>query len=100
MSTGTVDIPLMVSWFPTAMPTGPAIGDPELTTWGAFCGAFWWRREGEKDGPNFVPARFKLEADSRHVRRLKANLLTRTAIALDIEANKETGERPPSCDDV
>ena len=48
-------LPLTISWFPTASPTGPAIGDPERMTWGAFCGVFWWRREGEKDGPNFVP---------------------------------------------
>jgi hypothetical protein len=88
-------LPLVVSWFPTAMPDGPAIGDPEHTTWGAFCGAFWWRREGDKDGPNFVPASFALEPDGRHVRRLKRNLLSRTAIALDCETNKATGEVPP-----
>ena len=66
------DIPLTVSWFPTAMPDGPAIGDPERTTWGAFAGVFWWRREGHKDGSLFVPARFKPEPDGRHVRRLPA----------------------------
>jgi hypothetical protein len=59
----TKDIPLTVSWFPTAMPNAPAaIGDPERTTWGQFCDVFWSRREGEKDGPNFVPARLSLEA--------------------------------------
>jgi hypothetical protein len=93
MSAG--DMPLTVSWFPTAMPDGPAIGDPERTTWGPFCDVFWWRREGDKDGPNFVPARFGLEDDGRHVRRLKRNLLARTAIALDCETNKATGEVPP-----
>jgi hypothetical protein len=92
------NLPLIMSWFPTAFPEGPAIGDPERTTWGSFAGVFWCRREGEKDGPNFVPARFKLEADGRHVRRLKRNLLTRTAVALDIEYNKETGEVPPPLD--
>ena len=30
------DLPLVVSWFPTAKPDGPAIGDPERTTWRAF----------------------------------------------------------------
>ena len=94
------DLPLVVSWFPTAMPDGPAIGDPEHTTWGAFCGVFWWRREGDKDGPNFVPATFELEQDGRHVRRLKRNLLSRTAIALDCETNKVTGEVPPSLAEV
>lgn len=88
-------LPLIVSWFPTAFPDGPAIGDPERTTWGEFASVFWWRREGEKDGPCFVPARFALEPDGRHVRRLKRNLLARTTVALDCEAGKETGEMPP-----
>jgi hypothetical protein len=97
----TKDIPLTVSWFPTAMPNAPAaIGDPERTTWGQFCDVFWSRREGEKDGPNFVPARLSLEADGRHVRRLKTNLLARTAIALDCETDKKTGEVPPDFSEV
>jgi hypothetical protein len=59
----------------------------------------WYRREDdEKDGPNFVPARFKLEPDGRRVRRLKANVLARTAVALDVETNSDTGEVPPSLD--
>ena len=96
----TDDLPLVVSWFPTAMPEGPAIGDPEHTTWGAFTGVFWWRREGDKDGPNFVLAIFVLERDGRHVRRLKENLLARTAIALDCETNKKNGEAPPPLSEV
>lgn len=87
---------MVISWFDTAFPTGPALGDPERTTWGDFCGVFWWRREGDKDGPNFVPATFLIEPDGRRVRRLKRNLLARTAIALDCETNKGTGEVPPS----
>jgi hypothetical protein len=94
------DTRLLVCWFPTAMPNGPAIGDLERTTWGEFCGAFWWRREGDKDGPNFVPATFTLEPDGRRVRRLKRNLLSRTAIALDCECNKETGELPPTLSEL
>ena len=94
------DLPLVVSWFPTAMPDGPAIGDPERTTWRAFADVFWWRREGVKDGPNFVLATFALERNARHVRRLKENLLARTAIALDCETNKKTGEVPPSLSEV
>jgi hypothetical protein len=96
----TDDLPLVVSWFPTAMPEGPAIGDPEHTTWGEFAGVFWWRREGIKDGPNFVPATFTLEGDGRHVRRLKENLLSRTAVVLDCEANKKTGDMPPDISEV
>jgi hypothetical protein len=89
-------LPLSISWFDTAMPDGGrAYGDPELTTWGAFASVFEWRREGEKDGCNFVPARFTLEPDGHQVRRLKRNLLARTAVALDIETNKKTGEVPP-----
>jgi len=97
MMDGTASLPLIISWFPTAFPDGrAAYGDPERMTWGAFCGVFWWRREGEKDGPCFAPATFALELDGRHVRRLKRNLLVRTAVALDCETNKKTGEVPPS----
>src|SRR4051794_14301614 len=89
------NVPLTISWFPTAEPDGPAFGDPEAMTWREFCGVFWFRREGPKDGPAFVPARFSLDAVGRQVRRLKSNLLARTAIALDVEASKRTGELPP-----
>ncbi len=89
-------LPLTISWFDTAYPKGPALGDPESMSWGAFTEVFKHRREGSKDGTGFVPARFKLEADGRHVRRLKANLIARTTVALDIETNKATGEIPPS----
>jgi hypothetical protein len=89
------DTPLIISWFSTAFPTGPAYGDPEHTTWGNFADVFWWRREGDKDGPNFVPARFNLEPDGRRVRRVGANLAARTAVALDCETHKITGEIPP-----
>jgi hypothetical protein len=97
----TDDIPLTISWFPTATPDGgPALGDPEHTTWGQFCGVFWFRREGGKDGPAFAAARFKHEPGSRLVRRLKASLVARTAVALDIESNKKTGELPPDPDEA
>jgi hypothetical protein len=97
ISSGAAGLPLTITWFDTAMPDGrPAFGDPERTTWGAFCDVFWWRREGEKDGPNFVPSTFTLEPDGRHVRRLKRNLLARTAIALDCETDKKTDEIPPA----
>jgi hypothetical protein len=90
-------IPLTISWFPTATPDGAhAFGDPERTTWGEFCGVFWFRREGIKDGPCFAAARFSMEPDGRQVRRLKTNLLARTVVALDIEANPKTGELPPA----
>ena len=92
----TDNLPLTISWCETAFPDGPAIGDPEHTAWGAFASCFGWRREGEKDGPNFIPATFTLEPDGRHFRRLKRNLIARTALALDCETNKITGEVPPS----
>ena len=94
------DTMLTICWFPTGMPDGPAIGDPERTNWSNFVDVFWWRREGDKDGPNFIPARFALEPDGRHVRRLKCNLLARTAVALDCETNKKTGEIPPTVNEV
>jgi hypothetical protein len=91
---------LTVAWFPTAKPEGPAVGDPEHVTWNNFCGVLWFRRHGHKDGAGFCAARFKLEDDGRHVRRLKANVLARTAIAMDIEQNKATGEIPPSLEEL
>jgi hypothetical protein len=100
MSAETDGQPLTVAWFDTAFSDGPAYGDPERTTWGEFASVSEWRREGEKDGPCFATARFKLERDGRQVRRLKANLLARTAIALDIETSKTTGEVPPGPDEV
>jgi hypothetical protein len=87
-------LPLTISLFTTAFPDGPAFGVTECMAWGAFAALFRRRRQGRKDGPNFVPATFKLEHDGR-VRRLKDNLLARTAVALDCETNKKTGEVPP-----
>lgn len=96
---GAASISLTVAWFPRAILEGkPALGDPETLCWGEFASIFEWRREGDKDGPNFIPARFELEPDGRHVRRKKRNLLARTAIALDLETNKETGEVPSAID--
>jgi hypothetical protein len=37
-----------------------------------------------------------LEPNGRQVRRLKDRLIARTALALDIETNRKTGETPPS----
>ena len=90
------DTPLQLAWFPTAFPDGPAFGDPEQTSWSNFCGIVsGFRREGPKDGPGFIGARFKLEDDGKQVRRLKANLTSRSVITMDLEANKQTGELPP-----
>ena len=96
----TSDIALTISWFPTGIPKGPAIGDPERTTWGAFADVFSYRREGPKDGPCFIPSRFNLAADGRHVRRQSVNLAARTAVALDCEMHKTTGELPPRVADT
>jgi hypothetical protein len=93
--------PLHISYFTTATPRGPALGYPRDTTWGRFCDALQRRREGDKDGANFMPARFTPEPRSAGarsagmVRRVGANLIARTAVALDIETNPKTGEIPP-----
>jgi len=79
------DTHITLAWFPTALPDGPAFGDPATTSWPEFCGVLWFRRHGKKDGTGFVPARFKLEEDGRHVRRLNANVIARTLVALDIQ---------------
>ena len=91
---------LTVAWFETAFPSGPAIGDPETIAWADFATIFNCRREGPKDGTCFVPSRFTLEPDGRHVRRLKRNVVARSAVALDCDANKQTGELPPPLDAV
>jgi hypothetical protein len=45
----TDELRLTVAWFATAMPGGPAYGDPETTTWGNFASIFSGsRREGDK----------------------------------------------------
>jgi hypothetical protein len=60
-----------------------------------FASIFEWRREGDKNGYNVIPARFKLEPGGKHCRRKGSNLQARTAVAQDIETNKQTGEVPP-----
>ena len=91
-------ISLTVAWFERAIVPDkqPAIGDPETMRWSDFASVFEWRREGGKDGCCVCCARFKLEPNGRHVRRLGRNLLARTALALDCETNKTTGKIPPA----
>jgi len=86
---------LTVASFTTAFPKGPAYGNLIDTTWPAFAKSLHLRREGDKDGVNFVPARFTPEPDGR-VRRLKETVRTRTAIVMDCETDKRTGEVPPA----
>ena len=95
----TAEWTLTVSLFTTAFPKGPAFGTMEHVTWREFSRQFQQRREGDKDGACFIPATFTREFDGM-VRRLGANLTARTAIALDIESHKQTGEIPPSFDEV
>ena len=53
------------------------------------------RRQGPKDGPNLVFARFIPEPNG-NAHRVNTKAAARTAIALDIETHKTTGEIPPS----
>jgi hypothetical protein len=85
-----------IAGFPTAFQHGPAIGLAKPATWKGFTNFCLCRREGEKDGMCFVPARFEPEADGRHVRRLGKNLRARTLVVLDCETSKTTGEIPPT----
>jgi hypothetical protein len=90
-----------IVWFENqGEPGKPALGDPETTSWDNFSSIFLTRREGDKNGCNFILAQFKREPDGRQVRRKGANLLARSGIALDVELNKETGELPPDFDAV
>ena len=95
----SASLSLLVSRFPTAMPDSPAYGAMQAMTWSDLTALISKRREGNKDGPNVVLARFKPEPDGR-ARRLKANVVARTAIALDCETDKRTGEIPADIDDV
>lgn len=99
MSAAADTLLLTVAWFDTGMPKGPALGDLQTLTWYELRTIFEHHDvRAEKDGPCFVPARFKLEPDGRHVRRKGVNVIARTAIALDIETSKSTGEIPPTLD--
>ena len=90
----------MVSKFPTAMPAAEqALGIMQAMTWSGLRNLLGERREGGKDGPNIVLARFAPEP-SGAVHRLKEKVLARTAIALDCETDKKTGEVPPPVQEV
>ncbi len=102
MSSGTTGLRIHLSWFEAAALHGvPALGTPETLEWSDITSIVANnRRVGDKDGPNFIPARFTLEPDGRHVRRLGRNVVARTLIALDCEPNKKTGELPPAPGDL
>ncbi len=90
----------MVSKFPTAMPAAEqALGVMDPMTWLGLKDLLGKRREGGKDGPNIVLARFAPEPNGA-VHRLKEKVLARTAIALDCETDKKTGEVPPPVQEV
>jgi hypothetical protein len=93
------DLPLTLSFFPPWTPGRPAYGHMDDTTWLTFSDALQSRREGEKSGLAVIPATFKPEPDGR-VRRLLENVAMRTAIVLDIETSKTTGEIPPEPGDA
>jgi hypothetical protein len=94
------DVKMTITWFATAFPKGKALGEPELITWKNFTQVLFYRREGEKDGLAFATASFKPIPGSRLVRRTSKELFTRTAIALDIETNKQSGEIPVAPSEV
>ena len=88
-------LPLTVSRFPTAFPTGLAFGAMEHTTWGSFRGpCFGSVAKASRTAPAFTPATGKPEPDGT-VRRLGDNLIARTAVVLDCETSKKTGGVPP-----
>lgn len=99
----TADLPITVSRFARSKadnPEGIAYGAHDHTTWGKMQACISQRREGPKDGACFAAATFTLEPDGCRVRRLKAKVLTRTLIVLDVETNKKTGDIPPMIAEV
>ena len=102
MST-TAGLRLEVAWFANGGEVGkPALGTPETLGWEDLADIISNnRRIGEKDGCNLIPTRFEREPGKpRDVRRKAVNARARTAIALDIEENKKTGELPPIVGDI
>ena len=74
-------------------------GRQTTLSWRAFVALCGKRRQGEKDGPNFVPATFQPELNGQ-VHRLASNLVRRNVIVIDIETSKATGEVPPPLGEV
>lgn len=69
------------------------VGRAVTTTWGKLAARLTRHDEGNKDGPALACATF-------NGRRGNAALVARSLIALDIEANKITGEVPPAPQDM
>jgi hypothetical protein len=62
MTDSTTIAPLQLAFFPTAEPNGPAYGIQRAVSWDQLCARITApRREGERDGPGFCPARFAPE---------------------------------------
>jgi hypothetical protein len=79
---------VVISWFATDKPKGSAIGEAERTAWDQFTGILsWYRREGEKDGPNFVPARSISSRTNSRSGALGLNLIVR-AVSQSIPRSK------------
>ena len=100
---GTDGLRIEVAWFANGGEEGkPALGTPETLAWVDLSDIVSNnRRVGAKDGCNLIPSRFEREPGKpRVVRRKAVNARARTAIALDIEENKATGELPPIIGDV
>ena len=99
---GTSELRIEVAWFANGGEEGkPARGTPETLTWTDIVSIIADnRRIGEKDGCDLIPVRFERESGRpRVVRRKAVNARARTAILLDIEQNKATGELPPPVTD-
>ena len=95
---GTSELRIEVAWFANGGEEGkPALGTPETLAWTDLVSIIADnRRIGEKDGCDLIPVRFERESGRpRVVRRKAVNARARTAIVLDIEENKATGELPP-----
>jgi hypothetical protein len=97
-----IDPHFTIGVFATAFPSGASMGLARPATWEGFTAFLQRRREGTKDGICFAAARFQPEPsgagdDGRiRVHRLGRNLRGRCLVVLDCEANKRTGELPPS----
>lgn len=94
------DQPVCLSLYPGAVVNGPAYGTQHTDwPWSKLVAMLSRkRRQGPKDGACMVLAQFEMDpgGPNQRVRRQAKNLRMRTAVALDIETNKQTGAVPPS----
>ena len=94
---GASGLSVHLAWFERGIVTGRALGICEDILWPDLIDVIVNnRRTGEKDGTALSPTRYEPEAGKpRVVHRVNVKARAKTAVAIDIETSKKTGEIPP-----